>query len=277
MIRILTDSTAAIDAATAKEINVDIVPLKLLFGDDCYRDGVDISSDDFYHRLANSKKLPTTSQPTPGDFLPYFEATKQAGDSLITILLSGSLSGTVQSAVMAKEMVGYDEIHIIDSLSAITGLRLLVGQAQAMRAAGCSAREIVDAIESMKNRVALWGIVDTLEYFYKGGRLSRAGLVAGTLLKVKPILTLKGSLSVIGKARGTAKGIEFIMEQIEKQPPAKDSPILVGYTKTDEKCRQLMDTAKDRFGIVADSVSPISGVIGTHVGPDAGVITYLTD
>ena len=276
MIRILTDSTADLDPGFAAQMDVTVVPLRVLFDGESFRDGIDLSADAFYDRLAHSQQLPTTSQPTPDDFLPYFLAAKEAGDSLVAILLSAAISGTVQSALIAKEMAEYDGIYVIDSMTTITGQRLLVGEACKLRAQGMAAEEMVAALEAMKHRVVLYAIFDTLEYLYKGGRLSRVGMVAGSLLNLKPIITFsEGALKVAGKSRGTGKSVHFIPDAMERTGVASCSPILFGYSASDEKLRILRDAVLARYSSADTSTAPVGSVVGTHAGPGAAAISYL--
>lgn len=277
MVRLLTDSTSDLDAASAARLGVEVVPLRVIFGDASYRDGVDLTMEEFYQRLAQADTLPTTSQPTPDDFLPFFQAAKEAGDTVVAVLLSGELSGTVQSACIAKDLVEYDGIHLVDSRSAVTGLRLLVERAAALRDAGHSAAEIAQELEALKSRVVILAMVDTLEYLFKGGRLSRAGMITGSLLNFKPIVTLAdGRLKVLGKARGTAKGIDFILDAMKKGAPVDASiPVYFGYTGSDEKCQDLMARVQELYHFPQTLVCPVGSVIGTHAGPGAGLITYL--
>lgn len=180
-IRFLTDSTADILPQEAAQRDIDVVPLKVLFGETAYRDGIDLDHPTFYQMLSQSKALPTTSQPTPDDFLPYFERARDQGDHLICALLSSQLSGTVQSAQIAREMCGYEHIYIIDSTLAIVALRAMLDLGEQLRSQGMSAPDIAAQIEAAKSRMRVFGIVDTLEYLHKGGRMSTSVAVVGSL------------------------------------------------------------------------------------------------
>jgi DegV family protein with EDD domain len=277
-VRIITDSTSDISAAQAKELGVTVIPLKVLFGDQEYKEGVDITIEGFYDRLVKSEKLPTTSQPSPDDFLTSFLEAKEAKDSVVTILVSGKLSGTVQSATIAKEMTEYEDIHIVDSQITITGLRFLVEHAVKLREEGKSATEIAAALEELKGRIVLLAMVDTLEYLHKGGRLSKSSAILGSLLKFKPIITLQdGVIGVVGKERGTNKGIARILEIIEERGLIDEHyPLYYGYTAEDSKSRQLRENVEERYGISDSTIHPVGCVVGTHAGPGACVITYVS-
>ena len=277
MVKIITDSTSDITREQAKAMNIEIVPLRVLFGEKVYMDGVDLSSEEFYELLDKAKVMPTTSQPSPEDFLPFFNTAAENGDSVVVILISSKLSGTLQSALIAKEITGYNDIHIIDSNSTIVGLRLLVEQAVQMRDNGMSADEIATNIMDMSQRVVLYALVDTLEYLYKGGRLSRAAKIAGTLLGFKPIITLKdGELSLLGKARGTKSALTTLLEYLDNSPAAQPGvPFYFGYTAIPEKCNMLRELATEKYKIESSRVCPVGSTVGTHVGPGACIIVYL--
>ena len=227
--------------------------------------------------LNEAKKLPTTSQPSPEDFLKSFLEVKEAGAAAIVLVLSSEISGTFQSATIAKELAEYEHIYIVDTLSSIMGLRLLVDYALKLKAQGASPKEIVHSIEEAKSKVEIYAVVDTLEYFLKGGRLSKSNAIMGSLLNLKPIVSLKdGSVSVVGKARGTNNSISNLIKEIDKAGDIDLSfPVYFGYTENDEKCKLLVSRIKEYYSIEDYSLHPIGCVIGTHAGPGASAIAYL--
>lgn len=276
-IRFLTDSTADILPEEAAQRGIDVVPLKVLFGETGYRDGMDLDHPTFYRMLAKTKQFPTTSQPTPDDFLPYFEKAKVNGDSLICLLLSAALSGTVQSAQIARDICGYDQIYVIDSTVAIIALRAMLDLGARLREQGLSAPEIAAQLEHAKTRIRAFGIVDTLEYLHKGGRMSTSVAVVGGLLKVKPILTLRnGTLSLVGKGVGTKGSLSALMRAISEEfHPDPLLPIYYGYTDGDRLCRQFIGQMEEKFGSHAYEVHSVGCVIGAHLGPGGAIIAYL--
>jgi len=276
-VRIITDSTSDISLEQAKQLGVTIVPLKVIFGDKEYKEGIEITIDGFYEKLVKAIKLPTTSQPSPDDFLRFFNEAKEAGDSVVVILIAGKLSGTLQSATIAKEMADYKEIYIVDSLNAITGLRLLVEHAVKMSQQGSNAEQIAETLEGLKDRIVLLAMVDTLEYLQKGGRLSKSSAIIGSLLKFKPIITLKdGAIGVVGKERGTNKGIAKILEIIDEFGVMDTSyPVYFGYTAEDSKTLILKEKVVEKYSLKQTKMYPVGCVVGTHVGPGACVITYI--
>lgn len=276
-VRIITDSTSDISLEQAAKMGITIVPLKVIFGDKEYREGVEISIDGFYKKLVEAEKLPTTSQPAPDDFIKHFNQAKEAGDSVVVILIASKLSGTLQSATIAKEMTEYDDIHIVDSLNAITGLRLLIDQAVKLRDQGMNAAGIAEVLENLKDRIVLLAMVDTLEYLHKGGRLSKSSAILGSLLNFKPIITLQdGAIGVVGKERGSNKGIAKILKTIEEKGGIDTCyPVYFGYTAEDSKTRMLQDKLVEQYGLTNQASYPVGCVVGTHVGPGACVITYI--
>ena len=169
-IRVITDSSADFDAAVAKRRKIDIVPMTIQFGSASFVAGKTISNDVFYQLLQESKTFPSTSQPTPAAFLRDFEEAKASGDQAVVVLLSGALSGTLQSAEIAKEMCGYEPIYIVDSVTATAGIQILVNLACKLRDSGLPAAAIARELEAIKEKIRIFAVVDTLEYLRRGGR-----------------------------------------------------------------------------------------------------------
>lgn len=278
-IRFLTDSTADILPEEAARRDIDIVPLKVLFGETAYRDGIDLDHSTFYKMLTEAEQLPTTSQPTPDDFLPYFEKAKVAGDSLICLLLSAALSGTYQSACIARDICGYDQIYVVDSTLAIVALRAMLDLGEQLREQGLPAAQIVEQIEHAKTRMRIFAIVDTLEYLHKGGRMSTSVAIVGSLLKVKPVITLKdGTLGLVSKGVGTKGSMSAMMKVVgDEIHPDPRLPIYYGYTDHDGLCRQFIGQMETKFGLHTYEVYSVGSVIGTHLGPGGAIIAYLEE
>ena len=278
MIKIMTDSTSDIDLEYAKKLNIEVVPLKVIFGQKEYKDRVDLQPEQFYDLLASSNSLPSTSQPSPQDYLDIYEKIKENKDTLIVITLSSVLSGTYQSACIAKDLVDYENIYIIDSLNATQGLRLIVEKAVQLRNNGLSAQEIVNVIEEYKTRVHIYAYVDTLEYFYKGGRLSKTSATVGTMLKLKPIVGLKnGTLDVFAKARGALKATTKVIDVIKEHGEIDlNEPISIGYTGDTSGLDKFENTLREEFGFDEVLHGYVGPVIGTHAGPGARLIAYVT-
>ncbi|MEG2931678.1 MAG: DegV family protein, partial [Ruthenibacterium sp.] len=241
MIRILTDSTADILPQQAARLGVLVVPLQVNFGDEHFRDGIELIPETFYEKLEHAEKLPTTSQPSPELFKTHFEAAKRDGDTLICILLSSALSGTCQSAQIAKDETDYDEIYIVDSKTATLAVGLLVQRALQRIGEGYCAGEIVADLEVAREHLHLLAVVDDLTYLRKGGRLSGAAAFAGGLLGIKPVVALNygerkpeghsGKLGLAGKARGMPGAYVAIFKMIAAGGGIDETwPVAVGYT-----------------------------------------------
>lgn len=276
---IVTDSTCDLSVQQAREMNVQVVPLQVIFGEQIYRQGVDLDTETFYTRLTREKALPSTSQPAPDDFLRVFEPAVKAGDSVVTLVLSSKLSGTLQSARIAANIAGGD-IRIVDSLETIAALRLMVEYAVKLRDAGKDAAEIEAALLMLRPRLRIIAMVDTLEYLFKGGRLSRTSAVVGSILQMKPVLKLEnGVIVTVGKARGTKAAIKLMIDEIAAGKGFDpDFPLYLGYTGLDDApCRAFEGPLRERFGALPQ-LGPyvaVGCVIGTHVGPGATALCYV--
>ena len=277
MVRIITDSTSDMDPVRARELGIEIIPLRVFFGEESFLDGIEITKEAFFARLAATEELPTTSQLTPEDFLTVFE--KDPADPIVGIFLSSQLSGTFQSAVIAKEMLGDREIYVVDSHMATFGIALLVEAAVALRDEGRSAQEIAQAVEELTRRVRLLAVVDTLTYLKKGGRISAATAAVGGLLGIKPIVGIdsRGTVEAVGKARSMNAGFRWIAERIAKEAPADlRYPVIYGNANAPE----AMGACQEVLAPVLETGRPalhasIGAVIGTHVGPGAAGLAYI--
>ncbi len=275
-IRIVTDSTADLSKEDAALNQIEVVPLKLMFQEETYLDGISLTNDEFYKMLDECSNLPTTSQPTPNDYIEVFEKAKEANDDLICITLSSALSGTYQSAMLAKGIVDYDRIFIVDSLQAATSLQLLVLIARQRVNENKKTEEIVAEINELKHKVTLKAILFTLDNLVKGGRLSKTAGFAGSLLSIRPIITvLDGKIEVVTKARGKKASMEALYNEMMKDGEIDhDLPMLLAYTKDKSNAVDLQEYlfTKD---INIDGICPIGAVIGTHAGPNASAIAYF--
>jgi len=275
-IKIITDSTTEISQKEANELNIVVVPLKSIFGENEYLDGIDLSAEDFYFKLAQSKELPTTSQPSPWAFEQAYRKAQEAGEKIIVICLAEIFSGTYQSANIAKEKCGGD-IWIIDSGTSTLGLQILVRLAIKLRDSGKTAEEIVSLIEEEKKSICLFAAVDTLEYLRKGGRLSGVSAFTGTLLNIKPVISLMQSeLKVIGKCRGIKKAYEELFRLIQSVGGIDYSkPFAIGYTGDRERFDQFELLCRQRFEGHEPIIGSVGSVIGTHAGPGAVTVTFF--
>lgn len=276
MIRILIDSSSDYTLNEAKKDHLDYVPISVMLGNDTYQGGVDLEHDEFYEKIMSTKDFPKTAQPSPQSFLDIFEDAKEKGDDVICILLSSSLSGTCQTAHLAKNMADYDRIHIIDSLSAIAAIRIMANYASKLVTEGFSAEEIVEKIESMKSKVKIVAAVDTLEYLARGGRLSKTVAAIGELANLKPIMTIntEGSLEVLGKALGRIKAGSFILNYLENKTIDTEFPMYGIYSYGLENVEKLEKKLNKEGYIIKDHYQ-LGAVIGAHVGPGAFGIVFV--
>lgn len=273
MIKIVTDSTAYLPEATVREHGIRVVPLYVHFGAEAFREGVELSNEEFYARLKEAPVLPTTSQPSAGEFEVVFRELAEAGHEIIAITISSKLSGTWNSAMAAKEMLPEADISVIDSLSTSVGLQLLVEAAVEATYNGASRQEIVDRTEESKNRMRILFVVDTLEYLAKGGRIGNAKAFMGTLLKVKPILALQaGAIEPLEQVRSKRKAQARMLELIEEYlgDNACQARVSIANALVPEEAQMLCLQLVERLGCAQPSMAEIGPVIGTHTGP--GVI-----
>jgi DegV family protein with EDD domain len=277
-IKIITDSTSDISQKQAKELGITVLPLRVIFKDGEYADGIDLLIEEFYDKLVKAETLPTTSQLVPDQFMPYFESAKQNKDTVLVITLSAELSGTYQSAVIAKDICDYDGIHIIDSLNVTLGLQILVKSAIDMLQLGLPAEEIIENLETMKHKIRLYALVENLEYLKKGGRLSGVGALAGTLLNIKPIIeVINGKVTVAAKARGMSGAYGKILKLVEQAGKIDYSKYYcVGYTGGKENLDPFLEYAKDKMDLSNAITSPIGIVVGTHAGPGVCGVAFFT-
>lgn len=276
MIRIIVDSSSDYRIEELKERNMELVPITVTIGEQSYRDGIELERDHFYEMLMNSGEFPKTSQPSPQAFLDVFLDAKAKGDDVICILLSSALSGTCQSAVLARNMADYDNIYIVDSLAATHIIRILADYACTMREEGVDARTIADTLDAFKSRVKVTAVVDTLEYLQRGGRLSKTAAAIGELANLKPMITLteEGTIGVLGKSLGKNKATLNLIKHIQGQQIEFDFPVYTLYTYGTDNCTRFEER------LAAEGIHPtkrlqIGPTIGTHVGPEAFGLIYV--
>ncbi len=275
MIQIVTDSASDITLKQAEEMNIHIVPLTILFEDGVCPQETEEDFQLFYERLKKEEGLPKTSQPTPNKYLEIFEIAKTAGDDVLVITLSGGLSGTVQSARLAKDLAEYDRIEIIDSKQAILTERMLVEYAVLLREQGKTLEQIADLVTSKRDNVIVCGMLDTLTYLKKGGRVPASMALLGNLLRIKPVIILRNSiLEQLGKARGRKEGCKMLCAQMEGIEIDPDFPVYFGYTLDPEPTLQFQKEMEEKFGLQNTKLYPVGGVIGTHVGPNCIALAF---
>lgn len=228
MIRIIVDSSSDYQLEELKQKNMELVPISVTIGEHSYLDGIDLNRDAFYKMLTETSDFPKTAQPSTQAFLDIFLDAKEKGDDCICILLSSGLSGTCQGACIARDMADYDNIYIIDSLAAICLIQVLAERACALRDQGYAAKDIVAEVEKLKSRVKVAAALDTLEYLYRGGRLSKTAATIGELANLKPMITIteEGTIGIIGKAIGRNKAITSLIKHVKENELDNQDPAL---------------------------------------------------
>ncbi len=276
-IRIVLDSTT--DLVPVLKNKFDIVPLTVNFGTEEFVDGVTITKEEFYAKLIESDVIPTTSQASPEAFERVFEKIVSEGDEIIAITVASKLSGTFQSAkIAADEFPG--KVRVVDAKSVAIGTAILAEYALSLVEKGLSAEEIVAELEKKRDDIIIVALIDTLEYLKKGGRLSKTAAFAGSLLNIKPVISLEnGEINILGKARGSKQGNNFLVKEIEKAGGVDFSmPLLLGYTGHDNY--MLEKYVEDSRFLWEGNVETlretcIGSVIGTHVGPGAIAVAFF--
>ena len=277
MIRILIDSSADYTAQEAKEKNLELIPINITLNNQNYRDGIDLTKDEFYELLTSSEEFPKTAQPSPQDYLDIFEDAKAKGDSIVYLALSSALSGTFQSATLAKSMVEYDEIYLVDTLSATRAIRIMAEYACKLKDEGNDAATIAEKLEEFKSRVVIYSALDTLEYLSKGGRLSKAAAAVGELANLKPIITVtpEGTMAVPAKALGRNKAISTLTKMVTEKEIDTTFPIYSLYAVGEENTEKL-EQKLGKEGVRVTKRLQIGPTIGCHIGPGAYGVIFVT-
>lgn len=276
MIKIFVDSSADYETAELQSRNLQLIPLTVMMNGITYADGVDLKKNEFFEMLINSEEFPKTSQPSPQVFLSVFEEAKANGDEVICILLSSALSGTCQSALLAKNMVDYEKIYIIDSLAATYPIRIMTDYACSLAGQGLSAKEIAEKVNELKPRVKLLAVLDTLEYLSKGGRIPKSVATIGEIARIKPVITLTadGEVGVLAKCIGKNKAMSRIMQEFTSMTVDKEFPCTTIFSYGTENC-ELFEQKLSEGGYPITERMQIGAAIGSHIGPRAYGIVFV--
>jgi DegV family protein with EDD domain len=275
-LRIITDSTCDIPVEAQEKLGIDIVPLSVHFGDKEYLDGVDLKNEQFYSMLENAKELPTTSQVNPSTFEEIFEKYIANGDTVLGIFISGKISGTYQSAVIAKDMVKSDKIYLIDSKTATFGLMIFVNEAVKMRDNGESIEKIVSVLENMSRNIKFYAIIKDLKYLKMGGRISSSTAIVGTLLGINPIVgIIDGEVKPLGKARGQKAAYKWVLSKIKEGNPDYSYAFGFAHSNAPSLMRDFIDFLSKELPIKHINTGDIGCVIGTHAGPGCVGAAYI--
>ena len=278
MIHLNTDSAADFEPRELEQLNIVCIPLSVRFGDADYQENVNLTKDQFYELLLNSGELPKTSQASPQILMDLFVNARDAGDEAIYFTLSSALSGTYQSACMTRDLAESDRCHVVDSLNATGGQRLILEHAAGLRAEGRTTEEIIAGVEDIRSRIVLFACIETLEYLYKGGRISQTVYKLGTLANIKPIITVEpdGSIGIPAKAMGMRKGMDLLCKQAQSRPADPAFPFYVMYTNNRSVAEALAaKLAAVGIPVPDERIIQVGAAIGSHIGPDACGLVYV--
>lgn len=266
-VKIITDSTSDLSPQIAGELGISVVPLHIHFGNETYKDGVDISTDEFYRRLAENRIYPSTSAPPPSEFMQAFEGAAAEADEILVLTISSRLSATFQSALRAKELwSGKPRLEVVDSRSAIMGLGLIAISAARAARAGGTLDTVLQAVESCKRRVDFRMVFDTLEYLRRGGRIGSAQVFLGSMLKINPVITLRdGATEAVTRLRSREKSLDYLVEYGAGFKGIEE--MAIEYATTPDEAELIASRLAQYCPAEKIHKLRVSPVIGTNVGP----------
>jgi len=276
-VKIVTDSTAYLLPQTVARYDIRVVPLKVIFGNESFAEGVDITNEEFYQRLARSKALPTTSQPSVSDFIQVYAELTQPGYDIFSIHISGKLSGTINSALAARAAFPQARIEVVDWLSMGMGLLVLAAARAAEEGRGLA--EIKEIIKRLTANMNIFGTLGTLRYLQKGGRIGAAATLVGTLLKIKPVLTLdNGEVRVLAKPRNRDKAVQcmlkFMAQRVEEKARIHGAIV---HTRAPEEASVLEKEVRACFDCDELYFIELGPVFATHTGPGTLGMAFYSD
>lgn len=276
-VKIITDSLGDLPVEILKKLDISVIPLYVLFGTESYRDGVDMTNEQFYARLVSSKTLPTTSVPALGTFIDLYENVAKKTDEILVISVSRKLSATFDTATKAAEIVKTKaRIKVIDSLNIIMGQGMLVIQAAEMAKAGAGLDEIAKKVQSNILRTESRMAFDTLEYLKRGGRIGAGQAFLGSILKINPVLGLKdGEVYPLSRERSRVKAIEALYNWVLSYH--KIDALSVEDATTPDEADRLVERLKQKFPDKPLYRSKVGAVIGTHAGPSVIAVSVFGD
>lgn len=278
-IAIVTDSTAYIPADLIQKYNLTVTPQVLIWGEETFRDGVDIQPDEFYARLKTTKVMPTTSQVTPITMKTTFEGLIEKGYDVLGIFLSAKLSGTIQSAVQAMEMMGSagEKVTYVDSNTTAMAMGFQVLTAARAVADGADLNEAVALAQKAREHTGVYFAVDTLEFLHRGGRIGGAQRFLGTALNMKPVLAvIDGRVEAVERIRTKGKALDRVLELVMEQTKGK-TPVRLAtlHASAEEEAQTLLDKASKEMDAVESILTTVSPVVGTHAGPGTVGLAYM--
>lgn len=277
-VKIVTDSTAYLLPKTLAEYDIQVIPIKIAFGTEVFSEGVDITNEEFYQRLAKSSRTPTTSQPPVSDFVEVYSRLSSLGHPILSIHLSAKLSGTFNSALAARKKFPEAQIEVVDWLS--MGMGLLVEAAARAAAAGESLAQIKAKIGQLAPCVSIFAMVDTLKYAWRGGRIGAAKALVGSLLNIKPVLSLENAEArPLARARSRAKGVEYMLKLLEKRVGRGGSIHhgVVFHSCVLEEALALEQEVRARCDCAQLDIVEVGPAFGSHTGPGTLGLAFYTE
>lgn len=272
MIKIVTDSTCDLPPEVFKQYDITVMPMRIHFGQETFLDGITISKGEFYQRLRSAPQLPTTSQPSAGDFSQALKPLVEAGHEIVGIFISGELSGTCASAYAACELLPDAPITVLDSRTTSAGLGWMVWEAARLAEAGADVAAIRARVEEMIDKMRVYFVVDTLEYLQKGGRIGGAKALLGTMLKIKPLLMLHGGrVEPLEQVRTRRKALARMSELMAQEMSGySEVHAAILHAQVEDEARALGEQVQAAMPCTEFFISEIGPTLGTHTGP--GVI-----
>ena len=271
-IKVVTDSGSDLPLELAKELDITVVPVYIYFGDKAYKDWVDIEPDELYKRLVEGQVYPTTSQPMPTDFAKAYSDLSQDADAIVSIHLPTKVSGTYNAALQGVEIAKPKcEVHVVDSFSISVGLALITMAAARVAKAGGKLTEVLEETKKAISQTQIRGLLETLQYLLKGGRVTKAKALVGTLLNVKPILTVRdGEIIQAGMARSYTKGIEQLFQFVKNYPKLQEVAIV--HSTVPEEANALKNIIAPIIGEEHIQMSRLGAGLGVHGGPGTLIV-----
>ena len=275
VVKVVTDSTSDLSPQIVNELGISVVPLNVHFGEVTYRDGIDLSAEEFFQKLVSSPILPTTTQPSVGAFLEIYNALAEETNEIVSIHISAKLSGTYNSALVAKNSLEKDcRIEVMDSLQATMATGLIVIAAARAAKAGANLDEVLAVARKAISQMRIRALLDTLEYLQKGGRIGKAQAFLGTILNVKPLIKLEdGEVHPVERVRSRARAIQHLCDFVQSFPHISDMAIM--HSATPEEAEALADRLDPVFPKNRVHIASFGPVMGTYTGPGALGIALL--